>query len=183
MRRKKTRFLTRAGKSAIAGALGGLAGALTMSLSARLWDKLVGGPGLSKSELGRLEARRFVSGSAQELDSISKAADWVDARIFRHRLSPTQKAVVAALAHYAVGASVGAAYGVLAEAEPIVTRAMGVPFGVAESVGVESIGLSLAGVTLPLRDYRMRDYIQSAVDHAVYSTTVEMTRRLARGAA
>lgn len=182
MRRKQKRLAQKLGRGALAGALGGLAGAWTMSCSAALWDSVFRRTESSRSELMRLEARRFVNGSGQELDLIGKAADWVDSRVFRRRLSPTQKGLVAALAHYATGASLGAVYGALAEVVPAVTRGVGVPFGVTESLAIESVGLSLAGVTRPLNEYRLKEYAQSAVDHAVYAATLEGFRRALRSA-
>ncbi|HET8668471.1 MAG TPA: hypothetical protein VFM10_10860, partial [Terriglobales bacterium] len=137
MDRKRKRGVRQLGRGVLAGALGGLIGGWTMGRSAALWEKLSGKPdGVSRSELARLEARQFVSGSSQELDSISKVADWIDARLFRHGLSPTQKGIAAALVHYSAGAALGAVYGALAEVAPGVTKGWGVPFGVAESLTI-----------------------------------------------
>jgi uncharacterized membrane protein YagU involved in acid resistance len=163
----------------LAGAVGGLFGACTMSLSARVTRKLVCRSENSRSDLARLEARRFVNGSSQELDSITTAADWID-RLAGHRLSPVQKGFVAALVHYGMGAGLGAAYGALAECAPAVTAGMGSAFAVGESLAVESVGNSVLRLTRPLREYSGFDHLQSAVDHAVYGLTLEFTRRRLR---
>lgn len=160
----------------MAGAAGGLFGALVMSLSARLTSRLVGRNSNSRPELARLEARRYVNGSSQELDSISAAADWID-RTLGHRLSPGQKGFVAAAVHYGMGAGLGACYGGLAERTPNVTLGFGSLFGVAESLTVESVGNSLLGITRPFREYSMLEHLQSAVDHAIYGLAMELTRR------
>lgn len=152
-----------------------------MSLSARLLRALACRNQNSRSELARLEARRFVDGSSQELDSITAAADWVDRRL-GHRLSPGQKGFVAAIVHYGMGAGLGAAYGAAVERVPALNFGMGSAFGVGESLAVESVGNSLLRVTRPLRDYSMFEHLQSAVDHAVYGFTLELTRRSLRKA-
>jgi len=169
-------------KGAIAGAVGGIAGAWTMSRSARLTKRITGAAdGASRAELARLEARRFVDGSSQELDSIGAAADWLDSRVFRRRCSPTQRALLAAGVHYATGASFGALYGALAEVAPKTTVGLGVPVAVAESAILESSMSSLLRLGGP-RGYRWTDHAQSALDHGVYGATLELVRRTMRQA-
>ncbi len=173
--RKKT-AKPNAAKGVVAGLVGGLIGAWMMSLSARLTDRLGGRNGYSPSELSRLEARRFVNGSSQELDSITVAADWIDG-LFGHRLSPGQKGFLAAAVHYGMGAGWGAAYGASVEYVPKLSTGLGSAFGVVESFAVESVGNSALRVTRPLREYSLGEHLQSAADHAVYGVTLELTRR------
>lgn len=172
--RLRARFGRRKIKASIlAGAVGGLLGAWAMSVAARLTRRRASWA--TKSDLCRMEARRYVNGSDQELDSIGMVSDWIDARVFARGLSPTQKSLVAAAVHYLVGAGVGAAYGALVGAAPAVAYGAGVLFGVGESVVFES-------VMLPVLMHRQRDYsageqIRSAFDHAVYGFVLETTRR------
>lgn len=165
----------------MAGAVGGLAGAAVMSLFARVATRWMRHSSL-RSDLSRLEAHQYVSGSAEELDSIGAVADWIDAQLLRHRASPRQKGLIAAGVHYAAGAGLGAAYGAAAELTPIVTAGWGVPFAVAESVVMES-GLTSALRCGGPRGYTMRDHLNSALEHGVYGLTVETIRRSVRKAA
>lgn len=166
----------------MAGAIGGLAGAAAMSIFARVAARWIARPPSLRSDLSRLQARRFVSGSVQELDSIGAAADWIDARLLRHRASPRLKGLIAAGVHYAAGAGMGAAYGAAAEVAPIVTSGWGVPVAVAESAVMES-GLTTAMRWGGPRGYTVRDHLQSALEHGVYGLTVELVRRSVRKAA
>jgi uncharacterized membrane protein YagU involved in acid resistance len=178
---RKKRSVAQLGKGAAAGAIGGFLGAWTMSLPARFTRNLAARSENSRSELVRLEARRFVNGSSLELDSITAAADWIN-RLAGHRLSPGQKGFVAAVVHYGMGAGLGAAYGALVERAPAFRLGMGSAFGVGESLAVESVGNSVLGVTRPLREYSILEHLQSAVDHAIYGITLELTRRSLRKA-
>jgi hypothetical protein len=168
-------------RGALAGAIGGLAGAAAMSVFARVATGWIARPSL-RSDLSRLEARQFVSGSAQELDSIGAVADWVDARLLRHTASPRKKGLIAAGVHYAAGAGLGAVYGVAAELAPGVTSGWGVPIALAESAVMES-GLTTAMRWGGAHGYSVRDHLQSALDHGVYGLTVELVRRSVRKAA
>lgn len=182
MRRRRSRNRSRVLKGAVAGAIGGLAGAGAMSLFAFVATRLTRRREALRSDLARLQAGQFVSGSAQELDSIGAAADWVDAHLLRHRASPWQKSVIAAGVHYAAGAGLGAVYGAAAEMAPVVTYGLGVPFAVAESAVVES-GLTSAVRWGGPRGYTVADHLQTAVEHGVYGVTLELVRRSARKAA
>lgn len=163
-------------KGAIAGAIGGVAGALAMSGFAALRSRVAGKRGLSRPELENLEARRYVAGSKLELDSIELAADQFD-RLLRRRLSPGQKSAVAAGVHFKIAVLLGAAYGVAAEAAEFVTRGHGTGFALAEAT---TGNLIWTVATRGYKRYSITDQVESLADHAVYGAVLETVRGLVR---
>jgi putative membrane protein len=167
-------------KGALAGAVGGVIGAWAMSSFAGLRSKLTHkGDKLARSELSHLEASRYVNGSNLEMDSIALAADRLD-RLTGHRMSPQQKSLTAAGAHFGIGALLGAVYGAAAERAKVVTRGYGVPFATVEA---GSGNLAWTAATKSFRQYSAADQAESLIDHAVYGAVLETTRRLLRKAA
>lgn len=81
--------------------------------------------------------------------------------------------------HYAFGAMLGGAYGLLAEYRPEVTRGYGTLFGAA-SAGFDEVGVPAAGLSGPPTDFPAATHAYGLASHIVFGGVTEATRRLVR---
>jgi putative membrane protein len=84
--------------------------------------------------------------------------------------------------HYGFGALTGAAYGVLAELAPGVTRGVGVPFGTAVWLGADEIAVPAFGLSGLPWEHPPSVHARALAAHLVYGVATEGLRRLARRA-
>jgi putative membrane protein len=171
MKRRSAKRLVRA---AGVGAVAGLAGAWAMSEFSRAWGKLVlkQDPHPVLVNPGKLA----MHASPQEWDSTVAAADMIGEHLRPHGWTREQRAMAATVVHYAMGATMGAAYGVATELMPMVRTGSGVAFGaVLWAVGVET-ALPALGITRKLKDYPASMQAHCAGEHIVYGLTTELVR-------
>lgn len=167
-----------------AGAAGGLAGALVMSVSSALLRNMK----LDDQSLGESwRKQRHKGGQTSEekhgrFSPTVKAARKVYRALFHRDLPDTPEANRKAgeVVHFFFGLATGAVYGFLAEFEPRVTFGAGIPFGLA-------VWLSADETVLPLLKLsRSPERIPPAVHgialstHILYGLTTEMTRKTVR---
>jgi len=81
--------------------------------------------------------------------------------------------------HYAFGAMLGGAYGLLAEYRPEVTAGYGTAFGAA-SAGLDELGVPAAGLSGPPTDFPAATHAYALASHLVFGGVTEATRRLVR---
>lgn len=155
-------------KSASAGLLAGMAGALAMDrfqeLVSWLEAKANGNGGGS-------------GGSGGGEPATVKAAEAVSERVFGHELSDDEKQGAGTLMHYAMGAASGMFYGALVERVPVATAATGAVFGaviwaVADEGAVPALGLAKGPAAYPVSSH-----FKALASHVAYGVATELVRR------
>ena len=81
--------------------------------------------------------------------------------------------------HYAFGAVLGGAYGLLAEYWPV-TKGCGTVFGAA-SAAFDELAVPAAGLSRPPTDFPASTHAYGLASHIVFGGVTEATRRLVRG--
>ena len=154
-------------QGAIAGFVGGLAAAGAMSLAHKAVGALAPDPPAAAPS------------AAKEEDSTVKMASAV-MRTVGVTLQEEDKPAAGTIVHYAFGALVGTAYGITAEIAPIVTRAVGLPFGVAVWLGAHVVTVPALGLSEPPTRRPPRKEAEELGMHLVYGLVTELVRRLLR---
>lgn len=160
-------------KALLAGGFAGLAGACAMSGFTRLWIALAPEPARSKNKA------RCLPYSEQERDATFRIADIVGRRLFDRRLNEREKCKGAVIVHYAVGATTGAGYAILAKRFHQVRKFSGVMFGVAVWLLADELLMPATGSTRKLRDYSWLAQANALGEHIIYATTADALLRLA----
>ena len=96
-------------------------------------------------------------------------------------LTVAEKEIGGPILHYLFGATVGALYGAAAETDRSVTRAAGIPYGIAVWLLADEIGMHAAGFATKPTDYPLSRHAAALATHLVFGTSVETVRRLMRG--
>ncbi len=166
---------TNAWKGLAAGLAGGLAATFVMTqfqeLSTKLEKKL-------KESQGNGGEKKKKKGE----DATVKAASKVSRKILHHPLTPGEKKKAGPAVHYGFGTLTGAAYGVLAELVPGVTRGAGAPFGTALWVGADEIAVPAFGLSGPPWESPPSVHVKALAAHLVYGVAAEGVRKLVRRA-
>ncbi|MEO7504505.1 MAG: DUF1440 domain-containing protein [Sphingomicrobium sp.] len=84
--------------------------------------------------------------------------------------------------HYLFGAGLGAAYGLIAEYRPEVTKGFGTLFGAA-SAALDEVGVPAAGLSGPPTNFPAATHAYALASHVVFGGATEAGRRLLRGKA
>jgi len=167
-------------KAAVAGVIGGLAGTYAMSEFQGVWSRIADGRE-PQSAGGRHDARdwqeRSEDDNANELMAQTIASNTIGRELDRDEL-----AVAAPAVHYAFGGTVGALYGLAAEASPMVRAGTGTAFGAAVWVGADEIAMPLLGLEDPESDRSFELHAQAFAAHLVYGIVTELVRRTVRTA-
>lgn len=178
-------------KGLAAGVVGGLTAAFVMNQFQALWGKLMEGTershgaqslqdGAPDHGVGRELQER---GSDEEGDNAAvRAASGVSELVFDHRLTKDEKETGGEIAHYVMGATSGAIYGVAAELLPEATVGAGLPFGAAVWVGADELVVPALGLSKWPTEYPLKTHVYSFVSHLVYGLTTEVVRRGVRSA-
>lgn len=166
---------------ALAGAVGGLAGAWAMVQ----FNHAIGGGGF---RAGDAHAHRRVNARPNDTDATfpdepasMQLASAIARPIIGRPLNEREKDVGGPIMHYLFGACMGAMYGAAAETEPSTTAAAGIPFGAAVWLAADEIGVPLAGFSSDPQDYPASRHAAAFASHVVFGLTVEAVRRVLRG--
>jgi len=160
-------------KGVLAGALGGLAGAWAMN------EFMAISQGVNKAwkRSAHQPEKPQSQGDSQEDDATMKTADRL-AMLFTHRhLTSEQKKKAGPIVHYAYGALMGAAYGVIAEMVPITTKGIGTAYGAAVWLGGDEIGVPALGLSKASTAYPLSVHMNGLATHLVYGTSLDLVRR------
>jgi len=139
-------------KGLIAGLIGGLAGAAAKTLAERMF------PPRAHGEPPELLAERFAG----------------------HKLDTHTKVVASEAIHWGLGATVGAAYGGLAEYFPAVTAKEGVSFGLALGTLTHENALPALGLSAEPENQTTRERTSEMTSHVVFGVVTETVRRFVR---
>ena len=113
-------------------------------------------------------------------DATVRAADRLSRGVLHHPLSKREKRKAGPAMHYGFGVLTGAAYGVLAELAPAVTRGAGAPFGTAVWLGADEITVPALRLAAPPWEHPPSVHARALAAHLVYGVTAEGVRRLLR---
>ena len=155
------------GKSLLAGAAGGLAGAWAMRRFSAVWRRL-GGPS---------SAPQGEPYSSQEWDSAGGAAEVAAEKLLHRRLSGREKPWAATAMHYVVGAAASAAYGLVGESAPALRAGSGAAFGAAFWLLGDELIMPRLGLSAQPSRYSVLMNLNSLGEHLVYGITAEQVRR------
>jgi putative membrane protein len=101
-------------------------------------------------------------------------------RVAGHKLSPAVKTASSEAIHWGFGATVGAAYGVIAEYHPAATAKEGASFGLALGTLTHEGALPAMGLSAEPEDQTFRERSSEMTSHVVYGVVTETVRRLVR---
>jgi len=177
-------------KGLAAGVVGGLVASWTMNQFQELWTTWSEGDQKAQAKKSS-QTRSASEGKQKKLeseeggegqDATVKAASEISEGVFDHKLTKSEKKVAGPAVHYAMGATSGAIYGVMAELLPPVTMGAGLPFGtavwlIADEAALPALGLSKSPAEVPLSTHAY-----ALASHFVYGLTTEIVRKSVRGA-
>jgi uncharacterized protein DUF1440 len=161
-------------KGALAGAVGGLAGAVTMMMFQMAWTKsaeLAGADELADKTHRHEKAQH---------DATAKVANIASRKVAGRGLDAKQKKLGGSAVHFGFGAAMGAFYGALAELTPLTTAGYGTAFGAGLFVGADEIALPRLGLSKEPQQIPREMHALGLASHAVYGATLEGVRSLLR---
>jgi hypothetical protein len=165
-------------RGAVAGAIGGLIGSFAMSEFQGWWSRVISGHE-PRSSAGRHDARDWQEkNEGQNANEI--VGDQVAALVLQRPPVGEERAISAAMVHYAFGAAMGAFYGVLAERERRPSLFSGGAFGTAVWAAADEIAIPMLGLSRSDVSYPVESHLQSWTAHVVYGVTTEISRRSLR---
>jgi putative membrane protein len=103
-------------------------------------------------------------------------------RVAGQRLVPEEKTVALESIHWAFGALAGAVYGAIVEYEPSVGAWKGAAFGITLNKITHESLLPRMGLSAPTETQSSRERISEWVSHAAYGVVTDAVRRAARRA-
>jgi putative membrane protein len=158
------------------GLAAGIAGGLLASLVMNQFQALVKKATESQEKGKKKEKSQGVGGE----DATVQAASAISEGLFHHRLAKDEKKVAGPVVHYAMGAAMGALYGVLAEVDTRLTSGIGVPFGAAVWLAADEIAVPALGLAPPPSKSPASTHASALASHAVYGLTTDLVRRALR---
>ena len=179
------------GKGLAAGIAGGLVASAVMNQFQKFVSKLMEGDqrshGAQSQQQGfpdhgiSLELQERGSDEPDDNAAV-RTGNAVSEFVFNHKLSKQEKEVAGALAHYAMGATSGAIYGVAAELAPATTAGQGLPFGAAVWLVADEAIVPALGLSKSAKEYPLSTHVYAFTSHLVYGVTTEIVRRGVRRA-
>lgn len=174
-----------------AGIVGGLLASAVMNQFQKVLGRIVTGeershgaqslqPGAPHHGAGLMLEERGIEDP--EDDSAERLAQTVSVGLFDHELSDAEKDAAGTAFHYAYGISMGAVYGLAAEAVPEITTGAGMPYGAAIWIGADEIVVPMLGLSKSAREYPLSVLASALAAHLVYGLTLESVRRVVRSA-
>jgi putative membrane protein len=101
-------------------------------------------------------------------------------QIAGHELTAAMKTTVTEGIHWGFGATIGAAYGVVAEYYPAATAKEGASFGLALGTLTHQGALPAMGLAAEPEDQTFRERTSEMTSHVVYGVVTETVRRVVR---
>lgn len=164
--------------------LAGIAGGVVGSTAMVVFNHLLASSGFAADDLGRHDQHRRTDAKPNDTDgtisdepaSIKGTASAVE-RLTGQRLPEQGRRALGLLGHHGFGAIVGAAYGLLASQNRVVTSGAGLPYGAVVWLAAAEVGLPAAGFARDPRSYPLSRHLASLGSHLVFGVTVEGVRR------
>jgi putative membrane protein len=171
-------------KGLVAGAVGGLVASFVMNRSHDLWralDARLRGPrrdGDQDHQGGGKDEAAELPGD----DTTGNTAEVLWRLVLGREPTERERRVGGALVHYGFGAATGALYGGLGERLPLLRLGAGAPYGAAVWLLADEIAMPLLHLSRPAKAYALGPHAASLASHLVYGVSLDLTRRLVRGA-
>ncbi len=154
----------------LAGSLGGLAGSLAMATFQAGLSRATGSP--------LKPAEHDVSGdSAAAEPSTLRGARTIVEQVLRLKLARRHEPAAAHLFHYAFGAGLGGAYGMLVEYVRPAAIGAGLPFGALQTLFADELSVPAIGLSGPPSRAPVTAHLRSLAGHIVYGMVTEQVRR------
>ena len=178
-------------KGLAAGVFGGLVASWTMNQFQALLSELAAGEERSHGAQSMQQGtpRHGIGRALQERgrdepddNAATRAANAVAELGFNQHLTKAEKEVGGVVAHYAMGISSGAIYGVAAELLPVSTIGLGLPFGAAVWASADEGIVPALGLSRSAAAYPLSVHVYAFASHLVYGLTTEVVRRAVRKA-
>jgi putative membrane protein len=175
-------------KGALAGALGGLAGAWVMN---QYWTAVGSAEQTLRAKFssnghGQQPEAEAANSEEQDEDSgdaTQKAANKLFKLLFNRPLTAKEKKIAGPLVHYSFGAVMGAAYGGAAKIVPRARSGFGAGFATALFLGVDEFAVPVSGLAQwPQSATELPKHAEAWGAHLVYGATTELVRRALRAA-
>jgi putative membrane protein len=164
-------------KGLVAGIAGGLLASLVMEQFQALWTKAAEAIERAGND-DQKDKRKGRKGDPANV----KAAQSISKNVFGRRLPKSKKRLAGEAVHYAIGTTLAAIYGALAEASPITTLGDGVVFGTAVWLLADEISVPALRLSKPPTKIPVSTHVYALISHLVYGWTAEMVRRAVRKA-
>jgi len=169
-RRQKQRIA----KAALAGVVGGLAGAWTMNQYSAVSQKV---QAAWKKSHPHQQDQQSSQQSSEEDDATMKTADRLSVMIAHRHLTKAQKQKAGPIVHYAYGALIGGLYGALSQLNTSITSGRGTAYASAVWLGGDEIGVPALGLAGSPAEYPISVHLNALASHLVYGATLDLVRR------
>jgi uncharacterized membrane protein YagU involved in acid resistance len=165
-------------KGAIAGLVGGLAGAWLMNEFQAVWFRASEMPSHGRTNQEPQQPQR--SDDSEPDDATVRAAEVISESVLGRTLTTEQKKLAGPIVHYTFGAITGVVYGAAAEAAPAVTSGYGVTFGTAVWLAADELAVPAFGLSKPVTAYPLSVHAYALASHLVYGVATDVVRRAVR---
>jgi uncharacterized membrane protein YagU involved in acid resistance len=106
-----------------------------------------------------------------------KAAEAISETFFDHKLAKTEKQPAGNAVHYGFGTTMGALYGLTAEALPAASIGYGLPFGTMLFLSADEAAVPAFGLSKPPTETPLSKHAYGLAAHLVYGLTTDLVRR------
>lgn len=164
-------------KGAVAGAIGGAAGAYTMERFQRWWNDT------EQRAAPKRRAHAIKDGAADKAvdePATVKAAQRVSRKVADTELPPEMKPVAGEAVHYTTGATIGAVYGFVAEILPPARMFNGLLMGTIVWWTADNIAVPAQGLGTKPEETPPSKHAYALASHLVYGFTTEFVRSVVR---
>lgn len=163
-------------KGAVAGAIGGAAGAYTMELFQSWWND-------AEKRLApkqRAQAAKDTPSKTEDQPATIKAADRVSRKVLHEGIPAEVKPAAGKTVHYATGATIGAVYGAVAEILPPARMFNGLAMGAVVWWTADNMFVPAQGLAQKPEDTPPSRHAYALSSHLVYGFTTEFVRSIVR---
>jgi hypothetical protein len=164
-------------KGAVAGAIGGAAGAYTMELFQTWWNDM------EKRATPRRRAHAIKDGAAEKTTdepATVKAAERVTKKLLATELPEELKPAAGEAVHYTTGATIGAIYGFVAEILPPARMFNGLAMGAVVWWTADNMAVPAQRLGKKPEQVPPSKHAYALASHLVYGFTTEVVRSLVR---
>ena len=158
-------------KGLLAGVAGGLLASFLMEQFQAVWSAVAQKMSSSGKGGGRKAAPATV-----------KAANAISEKITGRKVPKDYRPLAGKIAHYGMGTSSAAVYGVLSEVAPIVTVGDGVAFGTGLWLLADELTVPAAGLSKSPKEIPITTHLYALASHLVYGWIAETVRQAVRRA-
>ncbi|HEX9269800.1 MAG TPA: DUF1440 domain-containing protein [Candidatus Limnocylindria bacterium] len=170
-------------RGALAGLIGGLAGAYVMERFQSWWQAAETQAAPERRaharDDGASRERTASNGRAGEPSTV-RVAERISEEVFDTPLPEAMKPKAGQLVHYATGAGIGALYGLVGEIVPPVRMANGMPFGAVVWWVADNMAVPAERPGTPPERTAPSTHVYALASHLVYGFTTETVRFLVR---